>query len=380
MHRFGKRTHPLLGAALATAFLASLGVIATAGAARDGTLKSGAVYAMTNDAAGNEVLAYDRAPDGSLSLQGTYPTGGEGTSMIRLSSQGPVVLSKDGRHLLVANVGSSEISVFAVRRDGLELRSVVPSGGLTPNSITVRGDVVYVLNNGGMGLGNITGFHLTNQSSLVPIARSTRTLSAPGSDPAQVSFTPDGDSLVVTEKATSRILTWRLTKSDEPFGRQVHDSDGVTPFGFDFTRDGTFVVTNAEEGVVGKATASSYTLDGGFRTISGSVPDFRSEVCWTVVSKDQRYAYVTNFGDGTISSYTIASDGSITLLESIAATTTFGKLSIRDADRTKNGRYLYAIDITSQMVHGWAIEKDGSLTSIGEFPGLPETVAGLAAT
>ncbi|CAN5761754.1 hypothetical protein BH20ACT14_BH20ACT14_12120 [soil metagenome] len=103
-------------------------------------------------------------------------------------------------------------------------------------------------------------------------------------------------------------------------------------------------------------------------------------MCWTVVSKDQRYAYVTNFGDGTISGYTIASDGSITLLESIAATTTFGKLSIRDAARTKNGRYLYAIDITSQMVHGWAIEKDGSLTSIGEFPGLPETVAGLAAT
>ena len=79
----------------------------------------------------------------------------------------------------------------------------------------------------------------------------------------------------------------------------------MTPFGFDFTRDGTFVVTNAEEGIVGAASATSYTLDGGFRAISGSVPDFRSEVCWTVISKDQRYAYVTNFGDGTISSYTI---------------------------------------------------------------------------
>jgi len=380
MHRFGMRTYHLLGAALAAALVASLGVIATAGAARDGNLKSGAVYAMTNDAEGNEVLAYSRARDGSLTLQDTYETGGEGTSRIRLSSQGPVVLTKDGRQLLVANVGSSEISVFDVRRDGLELRSVVPSGGSMPNSITVRGDLVYVLNNGGMGLGNITGFHLSNDSSLLPIAGSTRALSAPGSDPAQVSITPDGDSLVVTEKATNKILTWELTKNDEPFGRQIHDSDGVTPFGFDFTRDGTFVVTNAEEGVFGKATASSYTLDGGFRTISGSVPDFRSEVCWTVVSKDQRYAYVTNFGDGTISSYTIASDGSITLLESIAATTTFGKLSIRDADRTKNGLYLYAIDITSQMVHGWAIEKDGSLTSIGAFPGLPETVAGLAAT
>lgn len=380
MSRFGKPIFRLAVAAASVALLGSLGVIGTAGAARDDNLAGGAVYTMTNDAAGNEVLAYSRAPDGTLSLQGTYATEGEGTSRIRLSSQGPVVLTEDGRHLLVANVGSSEISVFDVRNDGLELRSVVPSGGSTPNSIAVSGDLVYVLNNGGMGLGNVTGFHVLNDSTLVPIAGSTRPLSAVGSDPAEVSITPDGDSLVVTEKATSKILTWELGRDDLLSARQVHESDGVTPFGFDFTRDGTFVVTNAEEGIVGEATASSYTLEGGFRTISGSVPDFRSEVCWTVVSKDQRYAFITNFGDGTISSYTIASDGSITLLASIAATTTFGKLSIRDAARTKNGRYLYAIDITSQMVHGWAIEKDGSLTSIGAFPGLPKTVAGLAAT
>ena len=379
MHPVGKLAYRLLLAALATALLAALGAIGTAGAAADGKLRSGAVYAMTNDAAGNQVLAYSRSADGTLALEGAYATGGEGTSRIRLSSQGPVVLTKDGRQLLVANVGSSEISVFDVRRDGLELRSVVPSGGSTPNSITVRGDLVYVLNNGGTGLGNVTGFHLTNDSALVPIAGSTRPLSEAGSDPAQVSITPDGDSLVVTEKATNRILIWRLTRNDEPFGRQIHDSDGETPFGFDFTRDGTFVVTNAEEGRIGEASASSYTLEGGFRTISGSVRDFRSEVCWTVISKDQRYAYVTNFGDGTISSYTIGSDGSIALLESIAATTTFGELSIRDADQSKDGRYLYAIDITSRMVHGWAIQKDGSLTSIGAFPGLPGTVAGLAA-
>jgi len=369
--------------ALAAIALLSLAVVGAAGAG-DGKrderidLRRGAVYAMTNDAAGNQVLAYQRDRDGSLTLQGTYATGGKGTSRIRLSSQGPVVLTKNGRQLLVANVGSSEISVFDVRREGLELRSVTPSGGSMPNSITVRGDIVYVLNNGGTGLGNITGFHLTRRSVLVPIAGSTRPLSAAGSDPAQVSFTPDGDSLVVTEKMTSRILTWSVGRDDRPLAGEVHESQGVTPFGFDFTRDGTFVVTNAEEGVVGAATASSYTLEGGFRTISGSVPDLRSEVCWTVISKDERYAYITNFGDGTISSYTIARDGSITLLESVAATTTLGQLSIRDADRTKNGRYLYAIDITSRMVHGWEIEDDGSLTSIGAFPGLPGTVAGLA--
>jgi 6-phosphogluconolactonase (cycloisomerase 2 family) len=338
------------------------------------------VYVMTNDAEGNQVLAYERARNGRLSLSGTYDTGGLGTSRIRLSSQGSVVLSDDGRHLFVANVGSSEVSVFDVGRSGLLLRDVVPSGGSTPNSITVRGHLVYVLNNGGEGLGNITGFILRRDGSLQRVPGSTRPLSESGSDPAQVSFTPDGDSLVVTEKATDRILTWDLNAARLPSGREVHDSSGGTPFGFDFTDDGTFVVSNAEGGDIGEASATSYTVEGGFRRISGPVPDFRSEVCWTVISDDERYAYVTNFGDGTISSYTIAADGSIALLESVAATTTLGQLSVRDAGLSSNGRFLYAIDITSNNIHAWEVQRDGGLRQVGAFPGLPDTVAGLAAS
>lgn len=110
------RAHPsfkLLVALVATPLLALTAFAGAAGADGDDDrrgnaldLRRGAVFGMTNDAAGNQVLAYDRAPDGSLLLGGTYNTGGEGTSRIRLSSQGPVVLSKDGRHLFVANVGS----------------------------------------------------------------------------------------------------------------------------------------------------------------------------------------------------------------------------------------------------------------------------------
>lgn len=339
----------------------------------------GMVYAMTNDAAGNQVLAYERARNGSLSLVGTYDTGGLGTGQPRLSSQGSVVLSDDGRHLFVANVGSDEVSVFDVRRSGLVLQDVVPSGGSAPYSITVRDNLVYVLNNGLDELGNITGFLQRHDGSLRRVPGSTQPLSAPGSDPAQVSFTPDGDSLIVTEKATDRILSWDLDAL-RPVGREVHVSAGGTPFGFDFTRDGAFVVTNAEDAATGEASASSYTVEGGFHRISGPVPDFRTEVCWSVVSADDRYAYVTNFGDGTISSYAIAEDGSIELMESIAATTTFGELSVRDADLSDGGRFLYAIDITSNNVHGWVVQGDGSLRPIGAFPGLPDTVAGLAAS
>lgn len=58
----------------------------------------------------------------------------------------------------MVNVGSDDLSVFRVVSGGLRLVDVVPSGGDEPYSVTVRGSLVYVLNNGGAGVGNITGF------------------------------------------------------------------------------------------------------------------------------------------------------------------------------------------------------------------------------
>lgn len=349
------------------------------------TAAPGAVYAMTNDATGNQVVAYRRGTDGQLRLLGRFDTGGLGTSRIRLSSQGSVLLSDSNRWLFVTNVGSDDVSVFRVRNDGLRLVDVVASGGDMPNSVTVDGDLVYVLNNGGAGVGNITGFRQADDGTLHRIDGSTQPVSAAGSDPAQVSFGPDGSTLVVTEKATNRVDTFVVGADGRPGPVTSHPSAGVTPFGFDFTRDGEFVVTEATGGIVGAATASSYALTGqaapdDLRVVSPAVPDGRSEVCWTVISKDDRFAYITNFGDGTISSYDVAADGSLRLKESVAATTTFGQLSIRDEDLTTDGRFLYAIDISSQKVHGWRVGRDGSLTSVGAFAGLPGTVAGLAAS
>lgn len=114
-------------AALPSAVAAPRSVAASRG-------RSGAVYTMTNAAGGNEVIAYRRSTDGSLDEFGRYATGGEGTGRTRLSSQGPVTLSEDGRWLFVANVGSDEISVFAVRRNKLRLVDVRPSGVATPTA------------------------------------------------------------------------------------------------------------------------------------------------------------------------------------------------------------------------------------------------------
>jgi 6-phosphogluconolactonase len=89
---------------------------------------------------------------------------------------------------------------------------------------------------------------------------------------------------------------------------------------------------------------------------------------------------VTNFGDGTISSYRIDDDGSLELLDAVAASTNMGQKGLRDEAITGDGRFLYALDADAHRIYGWSVGEDGSLAPIGDADGLPETVAGLAAS
>jgi 6-phosphogluconolactonase (cycloisomerase 2 family) len=98
------------------------------------------------------------------------------------------------------------------------------------------------------------------------------------------------------------------------------------------------------------------------------------------VSNDGRVAFVTNFGDGTISTYAIGDDGSIELREAVAATTVEGAPGIRDEALSSDGEYLYALHADTGRVFGWKVGKEGTLAAVGPTNGLPLTAAGLAAS
>ncbi len=333
------------------------------------------IYVQTNDAERNEVIAFDRSDDGRLQPLGRYETGGRGTGKPHLPSQSSVALNHDGSRLLATNAGSDEVSVFAVEPDGLRLEATLASGGSAPTSVAVHGDRVYVLNNGSP---NLAGFQLGDRG-LTPVEGSARAL-GDGADPAQVSFSPDGRTLVVTERGTNAISSFAVDADGLAEGPTTIASSGATPYGFDFS-NGSVIVTEAFGGAEGKAAASSYAVSaGGLAPVSASVADTRSEVCWAAATRDGRFVYVTNFGDGTISSYAVGEGGSIELLQAVAATTRLGEAGIRDEAITGDGRFLYAIDADAQRVFGWTIADDGKLEPVGEFEGVPATVAGLAAS
>src|SRR3954454_20199148 len=126
--------------ALAVGLLAALALVATAGAAhKNGPV--GHVYVLSNSPAGNAVLDYGRAADGSLSGPVSTPTGGTGTGG-GLGSQGSIVL--DGDDLYAVNAGSNTISRFEVERNGLEWRATGSSAGTMPIRPTLQQHPPYV--------------------------------------------------------------------------------------------------------------------------------------------------------------------------------------------------------------------------------------------
>lgn len=337
----------------------------------------GSVYIMTNSASGNQVIVYSRAADGTLTWQANYATNGLGISGLTGSNQGGLVLSEDGRWLIVVNAGSNDISVFSVNHKGLTLTDKASSQGTMPISATIDGNLVYVLNTGGTeSTGNIAGYQLTD-GQLSPISGSVQPLSG-ATAPAQISFNPSGRVLVVTEKSTNKIDTYTVNDQGVASAPNVQASNGGTPFGFDFTNSGTLIVSEAAGGPSGTSAVSSYDIsDSGTLTVlSPSVPDTQQAACWLIATGNGQFAYTTNAHSTTISSYSISGDGKISLLNSKAATVGGTDL---DMALARNSRFLYIFDNGDHAIVAYQVHADGNLTWLQTTNGIPAGADGLAA-
>jgi 6-phosphogluconolactonase len=131
----------------------------------------------------------------------------------------------------------------------------------------------------------------------------------------------------------------------------------------------------------GAAAASSYTIvEGSLVPRTSSVGNGRSEICWVLMTPDDRFAFSTNFADGAVSRFAIASDGALSLDDATAGIAVEGEPGLRDEALSGEGRFLYAIDADGGRVYGWSVDPEGTLELIGSWGGLPGTVAGLAAS
>lgn len=338
------------------------------------------LFVMGNAADGNEVLAFRRELSGRPVLVGRFPTGGEGTGAA-LRSQGSVVLDASGQWLFVVNAGSDEISAFEVTGGHLALRDIVPSGGDRPVSLTVHDDVLYVVNAGNAAAAtaaNIVGFTVSDFGRLTPIPGSRRPLSAPNPAPAQVGFSPDGSTLIVTESGTHRITRYPVNDQGVAGHPVIAGSSGKTPLGFDFVDDSVLVVAEAFGGAPGASAASSYKLkEGALVLASGSVPTQQTSASWVAVSRWNDFVYTSNHADDSITGFSVT-DGTLVGLGDGGATALPGD-GPTDVAFSGDGRFLYVVNGQTDTIGVMRYHADGTLDVLGEVPGLPASALGIAA-
>ena len=337
----------------------------------------GHVYTLSNQTAGNRVISYSRSDDGKLEWEASYASGGNGTGG-GLGNQDAVIIASlgDKNFLLAINAGSNSVSSFSINDNGLQLLSTISSGGMKPVSIAEYGEIVFVLNGGGTN--NISGLTVDNNGMLHSIANSTRPLSAASTGPAQVSFVNEGKVLVITEKATNKIITYTVDVNGIPGSMHSITSSSATPFGFATGRNGTVFVSEAVGGAPGASVLSSYLIgyNGAITLVDGSVGAGQSAACWVVINNNGKFAYTTNTANNNISTFGINNSGDISVTQAISATTQAGPI---DAALSNNSKYLYVLNGGAHSIQVYAAGNDGSLSMVQTVTGLPAGTNGLAA-
>jgi 6-phosphogluconolactonase (cycloisomerase 2 family) len=357
--------------------LVMVGSAALAATAQAGSYV-GAVYAGTDDTQGNGLVAYGRNSDGTLTLIDKYSSGGVGG---RLNTGGAVdplisansVLNVDDRYVLQVNAGSNTVSSFRVNPDySLTLVSVVPSGGIGPDSIAQQDGIVYVTNVERDGVlpgpadqvGNVVDFRLDRVTgALTAIPGSARDLLG---RPADVAIAPDGRSLVVslynagspaisheaagaelesfaiarpgvlTSNPVSTVTSTQLNNSagrNLPGAiataiRQVHGHQVVVVAeAREFLANGT--AASLSQFQTGSVSTFELNAFGSLSPISLDVPtstpittgptNTSTSSCWIAFARDGRTFWVASASSSIISSFRFNDDGTVTLVDSLAA-------------------------------------------------------------
>ena len=358
------------------------------------------VYATTNSASGNSVSGYLVGSDGALSeLPGSpFPTFGLGQGLTLLaSSDNGIITSENNRFMFVPNRGSNDISVFTIKRNG-ELVSVpgspFPTGGVTPASLAISGNTLFVAH---MGLGllgscpdcDYRAFHVSGRGQLTPIENSVIELSeTPASGPFSIDFSPDGQFLIGTEIISGNINVFKVEQGrksssyyDYGYDRELKitpapgspfQGNGVLPIGFLFNpvNPSQLFVTNVGAGIE-DGSMSSYlfaTETGQLAPIAPTVTSGQDATCWLVLTQDGKWLITTNTDSDSLGRFKVADNGQLTLVETIdiARDGTPEEILIAPVDMvlTNEDKYLHVLLRDSAAVQSYALGENAELTHI----------------
>ncbi len=157
------------------------------------------------------------------------------------------------------------------------------------------------------------------------------------------------------------------------------------PFGISFTRDNVMIISNEHFELppeTSPSTVTSYQLSNtGVPGLIGTEPANAAGACWNAITKDQKYVFVTSPFTSNVNSFRIGRCGDLMPVNgtSVVATGTGATL---DLALSNDSKFLYVLDSAGfafSVIDAYAVNTDGTITSIGSTQPFEGTASGMAA-
>ena len=203
--------------------------------------------------------------------------------------------------------------------------------------------------------------------------------------PAQVSFSPDNEWLVVTERNGNNIDIFKVRDNGTTSNPTFTPSPVTDTFGFVFDSQGFLVVTQANNGVP-PGSVSSYQIlaNGTAEAITNTlVTGTQLAPCWNAITSNGKYVYTVNTASASVSAIEVDSHtGTLTLLNPVGGGGLAGLLppGTGPTDAAILGNQVLYVNVGgSGQIAAFTIEKGGALTELFLSPAgvLPNHANGL---
>jgi 6-phosphogluconolactonase len=346
----------------------ALGALLMANFTGTGAVAAEYLYSINNDTGQNAVVVLSQNQDGSLTEVAGSPfrTGGKGLGGGDIDQQGAIRVHD--KYVLAVNPGSDSVAVFR-KEDGGTLSPVAgspfQSSGPAPLSLTIHNNLVYVANQAPAfantsAAPNISGFRMDNDGKLTPIDNSTITFPA-GHGPAQVEFSPGGETVVVTsgfqEEATSSVHGYKIQADGtlkEAVGSPIQVMGASGDVGFSWNQGGDQIYVSNFRG----SAVAVFDIDkttGSVKQVAGTLGTEGTAACWTALSPDGKTLYVANFVSNSISAFDVGAGGKLTLIGTTKRRVEQTTPDTKDMAISKDGKFLYVVGSGAREVSAFSV-------------------------
>jgi 6-phosphogluconolactonase (cycloisomerase 2 family) len=265
-----------------------------------------------------------------------------------------VTVDPSGRYAYAANRNSDNVSMYTIDRTTGELSSngTVAAGNESRDVLVdPTGRFAYVVNQNSSGTGSVSAYTINASGQLVANGSTI----AAGSQPTNATMDGTGHFLYVVDQADNEVLMYSINSDGTLTSLGTHSNlpNGVGGAAADPTGKYLYVATRT----TGKISQFSINADGTLTSIGTPIAG-GGTMGFLVVDPTGRYVYALDINFYVVYAYKIQSDGTLTSNGSVSPPSFVAKIAI-----DRQGKFLYVTNASAGITI-YSIGSDGTLTLI----------------